>query len=109
MGSTDLKRDGEPCYLVVHLDKHLDWESHINSVVSTYHEKLSSVRKMKNFMPFSTRIMLAESLLLSEIDFNDYIYSPLKQYQLKKLHRLQKAIASPLRIRWLPIAERREN
>ena len=70
-------------------------------------------------MPFSTHIMLAESLLLSEIDFNDYIYSPLKQYQLKKLHRLQKAIASlvikcyahtedTLRIRWLPIAERRE-
>ena len=118
-GSTDLKLNDGPCYLGVHLDKHLEWENHIKCVVSTCYGKLPSLPKMKNFIPFSTRKMLAESLLLSKIDSNDYVYSLLKQCQLKKLHRLQKAIArfvikryahtkDTLRIGWLPIAETRE-
>ena len=63
--------------------------------------------------------MLAQSLILPKIDFNDYVYSPLTQCQLKKLQRLRKATASfvikryahtedILKIGWLPIAERRE-
>ena len=74
---------------------------------------------MKNFTSFSAWKMLAQSLILPKIDFNDYVYSPLTQCQLKKLQRLQKATASfvikryahtedTLKIGWLPIAERRE-
>ena len=83
MGSTNLKLDYEPRYLGIYLDKHLDWENHIKSVVSTCYGKLSDFQEMKNCISFSTRKMLAKSLLLSKIDFNDYVYSPLKQCQLK--------------------------
>ena len=73
---------------------------------------------MKNFTPFRLRKTLAESLILSKIDSNDYVYSPLIQQLLKKLQRLQKAVASfvlkryahkkdILKFGWLPIAERR--
>ena len=40
---------------------------------------------MKNFTSFSARKILAQSLILPKIDFNDYVYSPLTQCQLKKL------------------------
>ena len=91
----------------------------MKSVVSTCYGKLSALQKMKNSTSFSTQKMLAESLILSKTDLNDYVYSLPKQCQLKKLHHLQKAVASfvikryvhtedILRIWWLPIAERRE-
>ncbi len=60
-----------------------------------------------------------ETLILSYIDFNDYIYLPLTQCQLTKLHRQQIATASfvlnryahtddILKSGWLLITERRE-
>ena len=63
--------------------------------------------------------MLPQSLILSKIDFNDYVYLPLTLCQTKKLQRLQKATASfvikryghtedILKIGWLPSVERRE-
>ena len=63
--------------------------NHIKSVVFTCYGKLSALQELKKFIPFSTRKMLADSVLLSKIDSNDYVYSPLKQCQLEKLHRLQ--------------------
>ena len=119
LGSTELQLDKEPRYLGIYFDQHLDWEKHVKHVLSTCYGKLSVLRKMKNFTSFSARKMLAQSLILPKIDFNEYVYSPLTQCQLKKLQRLQKAAASfvlkryahtedILKIGWLPIAERRE-
>ena len=119
LGSTKLKPDKEPRYLGMYLDQHLTWENHLKHVLSSCYSKLSVLRKLKNFTPFRSRKTLAESLILSKIDFNDYVYSPLSQQQLKKLQRLQKAVASfvlkryahkkdILKLGWLPIAERRD-
>ena len=103
----------------IYLDQHLDWGKHVKHILSTCYGKLSVLRKMKNFTSFSARKMLAQSLILPKIDFNDYVYSPLTRCQLKKLQRLHKATASfvikryahtedILKIGWLPIADRRE-
>ena len=119
LGSTELQLDKEPRYLGIYFDQHLDWEKHVKHVLSTCYGKLSVLRKMKNFTSFSARKMLAQSLILPKIDFNDYVYSPFTQCQLKKPQRLQKAAASFVlkryahtediwKIGWLPIAKRRE-
>ena len=60
LDSIDLILDDVPCYLGIYLDKQLDWENHIKSVVSSDYGKLSALQKMKNFIPFSTCKMLAE-------------------------------------------------
>ena len=77
LGSTELQLDKEPHYLGIYLDQHLDWGKHLKHILSTCYGKLSVLRKMKNFTTFSAQKMLAQSLILSKIDFNDYVYSPL--------------------------------
>ena len=57
--------------------------------------------------------------MLTKVDFNDYVYSPLTITQINKLQRLQQVAASfvlgryassadILKLNWLPIVERRE-
>ena len=77
------------------------------------------LKKLKNFTTFKLRKQLAECLIiLSKIDFNDHVYSPLTIAQVNKLQRLQKAAASfvfgkyvstkdILKLSWLPVEERR--
>ena len=71
--STDLKLDNEPYYLSIHLDKHLAWEYYVKSAVSTCYGKLPALRKIKNFTSLSKRKVLTKSIILSKIDFSDYI------------------------------------
>ena len=66
----------------------------------------------------SNIIGLTEYLILPKIDFNDHIYSPLTDAQVKKLQRLQSAAESfvsgkcvftrgILKLNWFPLVERR--
>ena len=70
-------------------------------------------------MNFKVRKLLAQSLLLSQIDFGDPVYSPMSLKNMNKLQRLQRAVASfvygryvsttdVIKLNWLPIKERRE-
>ena len=106
--------------LGVCVDRCIKWDEHVKNVLKSGYSKLVVLRKLKNFAPFKHRKMMAESLILSVIDYCDYVYSPLTQLQLRKLQKLQLSAASfVLRkyarvadlqtIRWLPIEERREH
>ncbi len=103
----------------VHLDKNLDWTSHLQKLLSSCYGKIAVLRKLKNFTTLRLRKQLIESLIFSKIDFNDYVYSPLTNVQLNSLQRLQKVAASfvlgrycsrddIVKLNWLPIKERRE-
>ena len=71
-------------------------------------------------VPFNLRKQLAESLILSKIDYGDEVYTPLTVAQQKRLQKVQFAAASfvtgnyirdlktILKSGWLPIKERRE-
>ena len=70
--------------------------------------------------PFNLRKRLAESLILSKIDYGDQIYTPLTVAQHKRLQKVKFVAASfatgnyvrdskaILKLGWLPIKERRE-
>ena len=103
----------------VNFDCNLKWNVHITEVVSSVYGKLSALKKLKNFIPFTLRKQMAQFLLLSKIDFNDFIYSPLPKSDINKLCRLQRVIASfvcnkyvtkseIIKLKWLPIEERRD-
>lgn len=80
-----------------------------------------SLRRLRNFLPTSTKIALAQSLLLPIIDYADASYLDLTEAQLNKLERLQNFIIRfifglrkydhvseyRVKLKWLPIRYRR--
>ena len=118
MGEMLLDLESNPRLLGIYLDKHLDWSNQLQEIISSCYGKISVLKKLKNFTTFKLRKQLAECLILSKIDFNDHVFSPLTNAQINKLQRLQKAAASfvfgryvstkdILKLRWLPVEERR--
>ena len=118
LGQKILERKDEHSLLGINVDTNLKWNSHITNILSACYYKLTILRKLKNFTNFRLRKTLAESLIMSKIDFNDYIYAPITQVQLRKLQRLQLATASFVygryatlpditNLKWLLMKERR--
>ena len=76
--------------------------------------------KLKHFTHFNLRKRLAELLVLSRLDYCDSVFSPLPQYLLKRLQKIEFAAASfvygryvngigdILKLNWLPVHERRD-
>ena len=55
---------------------------------------LDTLRKLKHFTDFNLRKRLAELLVLSRLDYCDSVFSPLPQYLLKRLQKIEFAAAS---------------
>ena len=95
------------------LQQNLDWNSDTNTKISSCYATLSVLRKLKNLAPFQVRKQLAESLILSKLDYNDTVTFPIYDYLVKRLQRVQLAAAGKiytnlqdiLKIGWLPIPE----
>ena len=75
--------------------------------------------KLKNLAPFKVRKQLAETLILSKIDYNEAVSNPIPDYLIKRLQGFQLAAAGfvmgrftdmidILALGWLPLAERRD-
>ena len=101
------------------IDEHLTWNKHIKSILSSCYSKLSVLRKLNNMTTFKLRKQLNKSLVFSKINFNDVVYAPLTQTQLRKIQRLQLSACSFVfgryvkmesvpKLTWLPIAQRRK-
>ena len=85
--------------------------------MSFCHSALSVIRKLQNIAPYHTRKQLAETLILSKIDYCSSVYSMIPEYQMKRLRRIQNCCASFVLKRcakiddvkelgWLPIGKR---
>ena len=118
LANKTLERASETKLHGIHFDEHLTWNKHIKTVISSCHYTLSILRKLKNFPTFKLRKQLAESLVLSKTNFNDFVYHPISKEQTKKLQRFQLAAASfaynkyvnmedIINLKWLPIEEQR--
>ena len=106
--------------LGVHINEHLKWDDHIKHTVSGCYATLSILRKLKYLAKYELRKQLAETLILSKLDYADLVFYPLPQFLLCHLQRVQFAAASfvlghyvksfrdVLTIGWLPINERRD-
>ena len=78
------------------------------------------LRKLRNLAKYELRKQLAETLILSKLDYADLVFYPLPQFLLRRLQRVQFAAASfvlghyvknfrdVLKIGWLLINERRD-
>ena len=95
----------------------MTWNEHITQLISSCYSALSVIRKLKNIAPYHTRKQLAETLILSKIDYCNSVYSMIPEYQMKRLQRIQNCFASFVLKRyakiddvkelgWLPIGKR---
>ena len=92
-------------------DENLKWPDRIKQLVWTYINLAYTVKR------HNVKKQLAQSLILSRLDYNNIVYHPLPAYQQKKLQRVQNSTASfvtniystekdVLKLGWLPINER---
>ena len=118
-GIKPLERVSTAKLLGTELHQSLKWNHDINAKISSCYATLSVLRKLKNIAPFHVKKQLAESLILSKLDYNDIVRYPTHDYLIKRLQRVQLAAAGfvckkfadlhdILKLKWLPIAERQE-
>ena len=117
-GIKPLERVSTAKLLGTELHQSLKWNHDINTKISSCYATLSVLRKLKKIAPFHVKKRLAESLILSKLDYNDIVRYPTHDYLIKRLQRVQLAAAGfvckcadlhdILKLKWLPIAERQE-
>lgn len=109
--------------LGVMMDQSLSWAPQVSEVSRRMFAAIASLRRLRNFLPYATKIALAQSLLLPILDYADICYLDLTQDQLNKLERLQNLCirfifdlrkydhVSQFRsqLKWLPIRLRRDS
>ena len=74
------------------MNEHLKWDDHIKHTVSGCFSTLSVLRKLKYFAKYELGKQLAETLILSKLDY--LVFYPLPQFLLHRLQRVQFAAAS---------------
>ena len=67
----------------------LRWEKHVSSCCAS----LAILRKLRNMAPFQIGKQLAESQILSKLDYCDVVYYDLPTKLLKRLQRVQSSAA----------------
>ena len=115
-----LKRISCTKLLGVHMDQHLSWKIQVDSLLRSSYGTLSVPRRLKNLAPLHVRKHLAESLILSKLNYACTVFHPLPVYLVKRLQRLQNACAGfvtrkfagfedIIKLNWLPVKENEFN
>ena len=79
--------------LELRLDQHLTWNEHITKTLASYYGTLVVLRKLKHIAPYHVWKQLAESLVISKLNYASLVFDPLPAYQLWRLQRIQNACA----------------
>jgi hypothetical protein len=114
-----LKQTNNTLLLGTVMQQNLKWNDDVNRKISGCYAILSVLRKLKYLAPYNIRKQLAESLVLSKLDYNDVVCDPVPDYLLKRLQRMQLAVvgfvlrkyanmSDILSLGWLPVVERRD-
>lgn len=102
--------------LGVLFDHHLTWTDQVNNVLKTTYGALRIIKTFKRFTPYVVRKCLAESLVLSRINYCNVVYGQLPAYLLKRLQNVQNCaagyvlgkyakLADNITLNWLPVKE----
>jgi len=78
----------------------MKWNSHIKQATSKAYGTLKTLSKIKRFVPYHLRKQLAESLVLSRLDYGNALLQNAPKYLHQQLQRIQNATASFVRGRY---------
>jgi hypothetical protein len=85
VNSQSAERIASTHLLGTELQENLKWNNEINSKISSCYGNLSILRKLKNLAPLKVRKQLAETLILSKINYNNAVSNPIPDYLMKRL------------------------
>ncbi len=89
VGISKIERVDEMKYLGVILDEHLTFDQHINYIIHKSSKKLGVLRRAREYLNKTTKILLYKSLILPHLDYCDLIYMCTKEENLAKLQQIQ--------------------
>lgn len=103
------------------IDQDFNWDAQIEKVSRKFYASLHSLLSLKNVLPISTKISIANSLLIPIINYADTCYLDAKEEHLNKLERLLNTCIRFIfglrkydhvsefraKLNWLPIRDRR--
>ena len=76
------------------IDQRLKWDEHVMHLSSSCYAILPTLKKIKNILPFNSRKIVVQSLVLSWLFHNDCVLYPIPLGLVKKMEKVQKAAAS---------------
>ena len=114
-----LERVATAKILGVHMDEHLTWADHMTALLSSCYAALAVLRKLRNLAPYHARKQFVESLVMSKLDYGCVVFYPLREYQMKRLQRVQSTCAGYVlgryavledlqKLNWLQVIKRRD-
>jgi hypothetical protein len=71
----------------------MNWETQINNICKSLTNKLSLLRKIKNYLPHESRIIYYNAYILPIMDYCDTIWGNTTQYNINRVIKLQKQAA----------------
>ena len=88
--------DGEPLqsvlsnkYLGVTLDNQLNYNSHVNKIISSVSGKLKQFQRMRNFLNVKAAVLVYKSMLLPLLEYGNIFLSATSKENRRKLQTLQ--------------------
>ena len=105
--------------LGVTFDQHLTWNEQINIITKSNYNILRILKTFKLFIPWNVQKSLAESLILSRINYCIIAHSQIPKYIQNRLQHLYNCAAGyvigkyaykldVINLNWLPVAENRD-
>jgi hypothetical protein len=106
--------------LGVTFDKHMSFNDQINKVCKAAHMQIRDIRRIRDLVPKSALIPLANALVASRLDYCNSLYNGMAKSNVQKLQRIQNSIARAITktrkhghikpvlhtLHWLPVEQR---
>ena len=80
-------------FLGVIFDKSMSFTDHINHVCKVSHFHIRDIRRIRDLVPKSALIPLANALVTSRLDYCNSLYNGIAKTNVQKLQRIQNSIA----------------
>ena len=118
-GDVTLERTETIKVLGITFNEHLHWTSHINKIAIECFSTWRTLRLLKRFIPFKIREELAQTLILSKVDYGNTVFNTIPKTLQSRLQKVLNAAAGfvcnrhskqndCIKLSWLPIEERLE-
>ena len=75
--------------LGITFDEELSWVRHVNLQLAKGYGKLKHARRFKNFLSISSKAILTETYILSQLNYGDVILQNLSEHLKYKIQKLQ--------------------
>lgn len=119
-GETLINRNRSVRNLGIVFDDCLSFNDHINQLCKVSHWHIRDIRRIRDFLPKSALVPLANALVSSRIDYCNSLYNGLTKTNILKMQRIQNSIARAItrtsksahitpilkNLHWLPIEQR---